>query len=161
MKPVTKIINSESSAESLSAEIIPLFDQHKYFRVKIYFARDRSLDQNALWFAMYERISETIGLGTAADIAYWRGFCKLTFGVPILLRDSESFSDGWQRLVLDNPNYQTWESQIELMTDRVLFPATQGFPVTSLLDKTQGVEYTNELIFYFASLGVSFEDLLK
>jgi hypothetical protein len=161
MKPVTRIVNCESGAKNLCAEIIRFYDEHKYFRAKFNFSRDRSLDQNALWFSMYKRISEIIGLGTAADIAYWRGYCKLTFGVPILQRDSELFCENWQRFVLDNPNFDTWESQIELMIDRVLFPATQGFPVTSLLDKTQGVEYTNELIFYFASLGVSFEDLLK
>lgn len=50
--------------------------------------KDRTLDQNALWFAMYKRISEMTQIGDAGDA---RRYCKLHFGVQILLNEDAGF----------------------------------------------------------------------
>jgi hypothetical protein len=150
------LANSERSLNDALSTIAKTWREKKYCRITLSTGRDRSLDQNALWFAMYERISTYKGDGSAADIRYWRAHCKLSCGVPILQAHSDEFRARWNSIVLCNPNFQNWEAQINLMMDPMF--GQDGFPVTRLMDTSQGAEYTDSIVRHFPD--VYFEDLL-
>lgn len=152
------VANSERTLHEAVNKLISTWNKNRYVRVTLTTGRDRSLDQNALWFAMYERISVTMGDGTAQDIAHWRAYCKLRCGVPILQVSNEQFRNRWHQLVLSNPALQSWEAQINLMADPVF--GQDGFPVTRLFTTKQGAEYTESIARHFSEQGVFFGDLL-
>lgn len=149
------IANSKSSLAETFGELQRDFEEHKYLRVTWTTKRNRTIDQNALWASLYRRISETLGTGTAADIAEIKSYCKLMIGVPILRRDCEQFEKGWRRYFA----MRSYEEQLFLMGGNPLF-GVDGFPVTRLLDTKQGAEYTDAVVNHYAPLGVYFEDLL-
>lgn len=153
------IANSERTLHEAVNQLISMWNKNRYVRITLTTGRDRSLDQNALWFAMYERISVSLGDGTAQDIAHWRAYCKLRCGVPILQVSNEQFRKRWHQLVLSNPALQSWEAQINLMADPVF--GQDGFPVTRLFTTKQGAEYTESIARHFAEQGVIFGDLLN
>lgn len=146
-------VNSKESLTSAIAKISSLFGENKYLVVTVRVGRDRTIDQNALWFAIYKRISEMTQIGDAEDA---RMYCKLHFGVPIMRRDDEAFRCGWDKLLL-NIEY---EKKLELMGPCALF-GPEGFPVTRLFNRKQGVEYTEKAIHTFSGKGVYFDDLLS
>jgi hypothetical protein len=150
------IANSKPSLCDAINQLTRLWNQHKYVRLTLSTGKDRSLDQNALWFAFYTRISNTKGDGGAADIQYWRAFCKLRCGVPILQVTNDSFRSQWEKLVLRNPAFQNWEAQMNLMQDTMF--GQDGFPVTRLMNTKQGKEYTESILRVFQD--VYFDDLL-
>lgn len=153
------IANSERTLHDAVNKLISTWNKNRYVRLTLTTGRDRSLDQNALWFAMYERISVTMGDGTAQDIAHWRAYCKLRCGVPILQVSNEKFRNRWYQLVLSNPALQSWEAQINLMADPVF--GQDGFPVTRLFTTKQGAEYKESIARHFSDQGVFFGDLLN
>jgi hypothetical protein len=150
------VVNSKTSLCDAINSLTRTQKEHGYVRLTITTGKDRSHDQNALWFAMYTRISNTKGDGSALDIQYWRAFCKLRCGVPILQVYNDSFRSQWERLVLRNPAFQNWEAQINLMSDTMF--GQDGFPVTRLMDTKQGKEYTESILRVFPD--VYFDDLL-
>lgn len=150
-----EIVNSLASYALLALKLRQEFEKHKYLRVTWTTSRERSLDQNALWAKMYQRISESLGDGTALSADYYRAECKLFLGVPILYRDCEQFRDGWNDLLA----CKTYEQQLKLMGPNALF-GPNGFPVTSLMNTKQGAEYTDAIVKKFAPYYVNFEDLL-
>lgn len=151
------VANSKSSFADAVIELQKLWNQKKYLRITATTNKDRSLDQNALWAAMYERISVTQGDGTADDIAQVKSYCKLMIGVPILRRDDEQFEKGWRRYFAN----RSFEEQLYLMGGNALF-GPDGFPVTRLFDTKQGAEYTDAIPRHYSSNGVYifFNDLL-
>lgn len=150
------IVNSLSSFSQLCTDLMAAWKQDKYLRISWTTKRNRTLDQNALWAAMYQRISETLSDGSAADIEEQKAYCKLMIGVPILRRDCERFNRGYHEFFLNRP----YSHQIFLMGPNPLF-GVDGFPVTRLLDTKQGAEYTESVVEHFVSKGVFFEDLLN
>lgn len=153
MKAERLKVNSNESLSKAIAKIGALFGDHKYLVVTVRIGRDRTLDQNSLWFSLYQRISEMAGLGDAEDC---RKYCKLHFGVPIMRRDDEAFRAGWDGLLINLP----YEKKIELMGACALF-GPEGFPVTRLFNRKQGVEYTEKIVHTFTEKGVYFDDLLS
>lgn len=149
-------VNSFKSFCSLISTLWALFCEHKYIRVSWSTKKDRTLDQNALWFSLYQRISQTMGDGSAADIQAVKADCKLNLGVPILRRDCERFESGWARYFAK----ETYAAQLFLMGPNPLF-GQDGFPVSRLLDTKQGVEYTEAITRQYGPLGVFFDDLLS
>ncbi len=152
------VANSDRSFDDSIAVLRNTYLEKRYLRITYSTGRDRSLEQNALWFSLYQRISSVFGDGSAADINYWRAFCKLRFGVPILQVHSEEFRNRWYRLVLTNPALQSWEAQMDLMQDNIF--GQDGFPVTRLFDTRQGAEYTEAIVRCFTPQGIFFGDLL-
>lgn len=152
------LANSDRSFEDSVAVLRNTYLEKRYVRITYSTGRDRSLDQNALWFSFYQRISSVFGDGSAADINYWRAYCKLRFGVPILQVHSEEFRNRWHRLVLSNPELQSWYAQMDLMQDTMF--GQDGFPVTRLFDTRQGAEYTEAIVRHFTAKSVFLEDLL-
>ncbi len=150
------VVNSKTSLCDAINTLTRTQKEHGYVRLTLTTGKDRSADQNGLWFAMYTRISSTKGDGSAEDVRYWRAYCKLRCGVPILQIGSEDFRMRWNAIVLCNPNFQTWEAQIKLMMDTMF--GQDGFPVTRLFTTKQGCEYTEAICRVFSD--VYFEDLL-
>lgn len=152
------VANSERSLTELLEKVRTTWNSKRYVRVTLSTGRDRSLEQNALWFSMYQRVSETLGEGSAEDIGHWRAYCKLRCGVPILMVHSEDFRNRWKSLVLDNPALQGWHQQLALMSDTMF--GVDGFPVTRTFTTKMGAEYTEAIARHFAGQGVYFGDLL-
>lgn len=152
------LANSQRSLEESIATIRKLWDEKKYVRLTVSTGRDRSLDQNALAFAMYKRISETLGDGSADDIAHWRSYCKLRCGIPILNVHNSEFRQRWKMLVLDNPALHGWHQQLSLMRDKMF--GVDGFPVSRLMTTKMFCEYTDSIASHFTENGVYFGDLL-
>jgi len=151
-----EIINSLAAVSKVCAMLLADFKEHKYIRVSWTTKKDRTLDQNALWFKLYQRISQTMGDGSAADIQSVRADCKLNLGVPIMRRDCERFEAGWARYFAN----ETYAAQLFLMGPNPLF-GQDGFPVTRLFDTKQGCEYTEAIARQYGPLGVFFDDLLS
>jgi hypothetical protein len=151
-----EVANSASSLAKLQGMLLNDYKRHKYLRVTWTTSRERSLDQNALWAAMYQRISDSLGDGTAFNADYYRAECKLFLGVPILYRDCEQFRKGWDDLLA----CKTYEQQLKLMGPNALF-GPNGFPVTSLMSTKQGAEYTDAIVKKFGPYYVFFDDLLN
>lgn len=144
-----------NSQESLSAAIRKLseeFKAHKYLVVSYRIGKDRTLDQNALWFAMYERIAQMTQMGDVEDV---RRYCKFRIGAKILYRDEQEFREGWQVAMEGLP----YHIRLSLMGSCGLF-GPEGMPITRLFSRKQGIEYTDSIVAEFAPKGVVFDDLL-
>lgn len=85
-----------------------MYHDKKYVMVSLRPGKDRTLDQNALWFAMYQRIAEMTNMGDVEDA---RRYCKLHVGVPIMRKADAGFREGWNQVFL----HLDYETKLELM----------------------------------------------
>ncbi|MFP5419893.1 MAG: hypothetical protein ACLGID_00295 [Gammaproteobacteria bacterium] len=145
-------VNSAARLSEAITKLTTAFREHKYVVVSMRPGKDRTLDQNALWFAMYQRISEMTPIGLVEDA---RRYCKLHFGVVIMRNADADFRDGWNRLFL----HLNYETKLELMGACAMF-GPDGFPVTRLFNRAQGIAYTDQIVAEFSAKGVFFDDLL-
>lgn len=146
------VINSQDRMTDAISAIQRSFGEKKYLTITIKTGRDRTLDQNALWFAMYKRIAQVMDW----HIDEARRHCKLHVGVPLMRDECEGFRQNWNELLL----HHSYEKKLELMgANKLLGP--DGFPVTRLFDRAQGIEYTNRIVDEFREQGVFFDDLLS
>ena len=152
---IKEIVNGATSLALLIAQINKLFREHKYLVVSIRLGRDRSAEQNRLWAGMYKRLVQN---GIFESEAEAKSYCKYRIGKEILYRDCEKFKAGWDRFFAN----ESYEIQLYLMGNNGLFEP-DGFPVTRLLGRKQGCEYTKSIADhpYFVENNVSFEDLLS
>lgn len=146
-------VNSAARLSEVITRLTAAYKEHKYVVVSMRPGKDRSLDQNALWFAMYKRIAEMTEIGDAEDA---RRYCKLHFGVPIMRKADVDFFNAWNRSFMP----LTYEEKLHLMGPCSLF-GPDGFPVTRLFDRPQGVVYTDKIVEEFGQKGVRFDDLLS
>lgn len=146
-------INSAAKLSEAITRLTAAFREHKFVVVSYRPGKDRTLDQNALWFAMYQRIAQMTEIGDVEDA---RRYCKLHFGVPIMRKASEDFRHAWNVSFL----LLTYETKLELMGECALF-GPDGFPVTRLFDRAQGIAYTDKIVAEFSARGVVFDDLLN
>lgn len=146
-------VNSAARLSEAITKLTTAFREHKYVVVSFRPGKDRTLDQNALWFAMYQRIANMTQIGDVEDA---RRYCKLHFGVPIMRKADEDFRNAWNVSFL----LLTYETKLELMGPCALF-GPDGFPVTRLFDRAQGIAYTDKIVAEFSSKGVAFDDLLS
>lgn len=144
-------VNSAPRLSEAISRLTAMFRDKKYVVVSLRPGKDRTLDQNALWFAMYQRIAEMTNMGDVEDA---RRYCKLHVGVPIMRKADAAFRDGWNRVFL-NLDYET---KLELMGPCAMF-GPDGFPVTRLFNRAQGIAYTDQIVTEFAGK-VVFDDLL-
>lgn len=146
------LINSQGKLTEAVTALQRAFADKKYLTVTVKTGRDRTLDQNALWFAMYKRIAQVMEW----HIEDARRHCKLHFGVPLMRNECAEFRQNWNELLL----HLSYEKKLELMgANKLLGP--DGFPVTRLFNRAQGIEYTNAIVDDFREQGVFFDDLLK
>lgn len=146
-------VNSAARLSEAITRLTAMYRDKKYVVVSLRPGKDRTLDQNALWFALYQRIAEMTQIGDVEDA---RRYCKLHYGVPIMRRDDADFRDGWNRMFL----HLTYEQKLELMGPCAIF-GPDGFPVTRLFNRVQGVLYTDRIVEAFTDRGVVFTDLLS
>lgn len=146
-------INCQSKLTEAISRMTTMFRDKKFVVVSLRPGKDRTLDQNALWFAFYKRIAEMTQIGDASDA---RKYCKLHMGVQILLNDDADFQASWYRVMRHLP----YEEKLAMMGDCKLF-GPDGFPVTSLFNRAQGIAYTDRIVAEFTAAGVFFGDLLK
>ncbi|EJZ58489.1 hypothetical protein I1A_002817 [Pseudomonas fluorescens R124] len=146
-------VNCQAKLSEAITRLNAMFRDKKFVVVSLRPGKDRTLDQNRLWFAMYKRISEMTQIGDAADA---RCYCKLHIGVQILLNEDAGFQAEWYRVMRHLP----YEAKLALMGECKLF-GPDGFPVTSLFNRAQGVAYTDRIVARFAPQGVYFDDLLS
>ena len=145
-------VNSAAKLSEAITKLTAAFREHKFVVVSYRPGKDRTLDQNALWFAMYQRIAQMTEIGDVEDA---RKYCKLHFGVPIMRKADEDFRHAWGVSFL----LLTYETKLELMGPCALF-GPDGFPVTRLFDRAQGIAYTDKIVSEFSAKGVAFDDLL-
>lgn len=146
-------VNGAARLSEAITKMTTMFRDHKYVVVSLRPGKDRTLDQNALWFALYQRIAEMTQIGDAEDA---RRYCKLHMGVPIMRRTSVEFFNAWNKSFLS----LTYEEKLRYMGPCALF-GPEGFPVTRLFSREQGIEYTNRIVEEFTANGVVFTDLLS
>lgn len=146
------VINSQGRMADAISAIQRSFGEKKYLTITIKTGRDRTLDQNALWFAMYKRVSQVLNW----HIDEARRYCKLHFGVPLMRNECADFRKSWNELLL----HLSYEKKLELMGANPLL-GPDGFPVTRLFNRAQGIEYTNRIVDDFREQGVFFDDLLS
>ena len=146
-------VNSSSKLTEAIGMLTAMFREKKFVVVSLRPGKDRTLDQNALWFVMYQRISEMTPIGVVEDA---RRYCKLHFGVAILNEDDEDFRNSWFRTM----KHLSYGEKLDLMGDCKLF-GTDGFPVTRLFNRAQGIQYTDRIVSDFTEKGVFFGDLLS
>jgi hypothetical protein len=146
-------VNSTTKLSEAISKLTSMFRDKKFVVVSLRPGKDRTLDQNALWFAFYKRIAEMTQIGDAADA---RRYCKLHIGVQILLNEDEEFQQAWYRVMRHLP----YEEKLAMMGECKLF-GPDGFPVTSLFNRAQGVAYTDRILAEFTAKGVFFDDLLE
>jgi hypothetical protein len=145
-------VNSTTKLSEAISKLTSMFRDKKFVVVSLRPGKDRTLDQNALWFGFYKRIAEMTQIGDAADA---RRYCKLHIGVQILLNEDEEFQRAWYRIM----RHLTYEEKLAAMGGCKLF-GPDGMPVTSLFNRAQGVAYTDRILAEFTAKGVFFGDLV-
>lgn len=145
-------VNSAARLSEAITKLTAAFREHKFVVVSYRPGKDRTLDQNALWFAMYQRIAQMTQIGDVEDA---RRYCKLHYGVPIMRKADQDFRHAWDVSFL----MLTYETKLELMGPCALF-GPDGFPVTRLFNRAQGIVYTDKIVAYWSERGVVFDDLL-
>jgi len=145
-------VNCQSKLTEAITRLSAMFRDKKFVVVSLRPGKDRTLDQNALWFAFYKRISEMTQIGDASEA---RKYCKLHIGVQILLNEDAGFQAEWYRVMRHLP----YEEKLDMMGGCHLF-GPDGFPVTSLFNRAQGIAYTDRILAEFTALGVFFGDLI-
>lgn len=145
-------VNCQAKLSEAVTMLTRLYRDKKFVVVSMRPGKDRTLDQNALWFAFYKRISEMTQIGDPSDA---RKYCKLHHGVQILLNEDQDFQSAWYRVM----RHLSYEEKLDMMGDCKLF-GPDGMPVTSLFNRAQGVAYTDRILSEFTPKGVFFGDLI-
>jgi hypothetical protein len=145
-------VNSQAKLTQAITSLTAMFRDKKYVVVSLRPGKDRTLDQNALWFALYQRIAEMTPIGDVEDA---RRYCKLHHGVAILNAEDVDFNASWFRTM----KHLSYEEKLDLMGACKLF-GPDGFPVTRLFNRAQGIAYTDRIVAEFSATGVVFSDLL-
>jgi len=135
------VVKSETD---LSALMTTLKGQKRPFTVDIRKGKHRSVEQNRLqrrWLGeIFGQLTEAATFHSPEDV---RGFCKLTFGVPIMREDS-GFRDGYDRIIKP----LSYESKIEIMKEPL------DFSVTRLMTTEQKTRYLDAIYKYFTERGL-------
>jgi len=131
MPPYTTIINSKTSLSETVGRLREMFEEAKYLKVTVSKSRDRSLDQNSIFFAWVNQIATERCEDTHSGV---RNFCKLHFFVPILRAEDDEFAEAYDSAIkpLD---YETKVKAISLM------PVTSRCNVKQM---SQGLESMQE-----------------
>ncbi|MEB2514809.1 hypothetical protein SOP85_05085 [Pseudomonas sp. YuFO20] len=145
-------VNSQAKLSEAITSLTAMYRDKKFVVVSLRPGKDRTLDQNALWFSLYQRIAAMTQIGDVEDA---RRYCKLHFGVQILLNEEDDFRAAWYQTM----RHLSYGQKLEMMGGCSLF-GPDGFPVTRLFSRAQGIAYTDRIVADFTGRGVVFTDLL-
>lgn len=98
----------------------------------------RSLDQNSMFYALYQQIAQQSGDQSVNDV---RRECKLRYGVPILRATDGEFKALYDKCIRDT---LTYEEKLEAM---------DILPVTRRMTKEQGTEYIDTILREYSKQG--------
>lgn len=137
-----RIVENEKGRESL----IKLVQGYKLpMAVTIIKGRGRSLAQNRLQRLWLNEAAEQLEEYTAEE---YRGYFKLTLGVPILREEDEVFMEAYDRVIMPL-NYEN-----KLLAMQVPL----SFPVTSIMTTTQKKRYLDEMYIKLTAQGCRLSD---
>lgn len=138
----TRSIETEDDRKTL---IRFLEGQNLPFTVNIESGKLRSTKQNKLQRQWMNDIAAQM---TDNPAEYWRGYCKLHYGVPILRAENEQFCEVYDRLIrpLD------YEAKIELMM------VPMDMPITRIMTTRQKTAYLDTIWRRFSEVGVVLTD---
>ena len=126
--------------------LLRFIEKHKLpLSVDIQAERHRTTRQNRLqrqW--MNDIAAQTQG----HDAEYWRGYCKLHFGVPIMRADSEAFQQIYDEVIRPLP----YEHKLRIMTVPI------DLPVTRDMNSKQRTAYLDAVQKHFAEQGIVLTD---
>ena len=125
------VINSADALSKAKALLQSTFDEHKYVRMTLRLGKDRSLDINALSHVWYEQVSRELNEDLPIQV---KAFCKLTYGVPILLAQDRQFQAFYAHTI----EPLTYEQQLWIMEKDFC-------PVTSRMTTTQMKQYMDDV----------------
>ncbi|WP_085716576.1 hypothetical protein [Pseudomonas sp. B28(2017)] len=145
-------VNSQARFTEAITRLNTMFRDKKYAVVSLHPGKDRPLDQNALWFALYQRVAEMMQIGGAEDAC---SYCKLHFGVQILHNEDADFREGWYHTM----RHLSYGQKLDLMGGGALF-GPDGFQVIRLFNHARGSQYTDRIVAGFTAHGVVLTDLL-
>jgi hypothetical protein len=131
--------------EQARSMLLKYLEGHKLpMVIEINAGKARSKQQNRLAWRWFMDIAEQ----TDENAEYWRGYCKLHFGVPIRRRESAAFREAYDRDIRPLP----YEFKIKLMMEPHSYPVTSDFKVKDM------TEYLNEIQRHFAEQGIILTD---
>lgn len=105
----------------------------------------RTVKQNRLNRQWMQEIAEQMGDSTAEE---WRGYCKLTIGVPILRSQNEEFCERYDQVIRPLP----YEVKLAMMQEPL------DFPITRIMTVRQQTEYLDGVHRHFSSKGIVLTD---
>lgn len=111
------------------------------FTADIQSGKKRSIDQNKLQRMWVMEIAEQ--LGETAE--YWRAYCKLHFGVPVMRAENELFAAKYDEYIRPLP----YETKLAFMA------VPLDFPVTRIMNTKQKTAYLDAINRHFAEQGVT------
>lgn len=133
-----RIIENEYERKML----IRFIEGHKLpFTVTTTAGKHRTFHQNKLQRKWMTEIAEQMGDSTAEE---WRGYCKLTIGVPILREENEAFRQRYDQIIKPLP----YEQKLACMMEPL------DFPITRLMNTKQKTAYLDGINRYFSERGV-------
>lgn len=124
-------INSGMSLIEVQGMLVHEFKLHKYLQVNVVAGKARTLPQNNMIYALYNRAAARLDGESPLTI---KRYCKLHFGVPLLRVEDADFKDKWDRCIKRN---LTYEQKLEVM---------DWFPVTSLMNTAQESQYIDNIM---------------
>ena len=133
-------VNSQAKLSEAITKLTAAFREHKFVVVSYRPGKDRTLDQNALWFAMYQRIAQMAEIGDVEDA---RKYCKLHFGVPILRAEDAEFRESYDGSILRTLTYEQKLVAMDML------------PVTSRMTTIQLSKYMTDVQDHYAKHGVA------
>lgn len=138
---VSRVIERQSDIDGLArflrARKLPV-------TVSIAQGRKRSDNQNRTMHMWMQEIALQLGDQTSEEV---RGFCKLTFGVPIRLRD-EAFAWAWESAIQPLP----YEQRLKCMMQPI------DLPVTRDMSTKEKAEYLDSIQRHYAEMGIRLTD---
>lgn len=133
----SRVVETEDGRKML----IRLLERQKLpFTATIETGRKRTVDQNRLQRLWMNEISEQMG----ESPEYWRGYCKLTIGVPILRAENEVFRAKYDEMVRPLP----YPTKLAIMSEPL------DMPVTRLMTTKQKTTYLDQMFRHFSEQGV-------
>ena len=133
-----RFIDTEQARQML---ILFIQAQKLPFTASIEAGKHRTTAQNRLQRKWMTEIAEQM---TGEKAEYWRGYCKLRFGVPLLRAENDEFRAKYDAIVKP----LTYEQKISIMSEPL------DMPVTRLMTTKQKTAYLDEIFRHFSEQGV-------
>lgn len=116
-------------------------EQYKLpFSATVETGRKRSVEQNKLQRLWMREISDQLGEAPER----WRGYCKLTIGVPILRSENDEFRAKYDSAVRP----LGYEQKLAIMMEPL------DLPVTRIMTTKQKADYLDQIFRHFSEQGV-------